>query len=1111
MQTNSNESDKQKPKLLRAAAVRRTPKAPSAARSDAGQKGAPLGKSAKSRRASSADNAPAAEKRCQPYSGSAGNLHSETDCIQLSAKKISGAEKISSSGKKFPKKGCGNGLGDEQRQQDCRRVNAEVQGCGSESDLMEVSRVGGDCGAARFAPDARSKPDIGRGEFDFIRITGANQHNLKNISLEIPRGLMVAFTGRSGSGKSSLAFDTIYAEGYRKYMESLSADARRLMSQIDKPAVESITGLSPVIAIEQVKSLGSNPRSTLATLTEIADYARLVWSLSGDQFCPKDGGKIERRSLDECVDAVMDLPAGSRVYLLAPRYFGRLAGAKDAVKSIRLSAWQRARIAGKIVELDDPAAEKEAFSGISPSQNVGVDLVVDRFVVSSASRGRVADSLELALREGGDKAVALYSNGGEYSELVLSTAFACQTCGTVYEPLSVRNFSFNHPDGACPECGGIGKIMCASESLAIPDPGKSVRGGAIKAWRIGAKNMIIKRNAILRQLSQQLPFDPNVPWRDLPGKVRDTILYGDPEREFLFKLRRGNRRPEPCIFGGVLADVDRTCRETPSDGLRARLSVFQISKVCPSCGGSRFSARTRNVLVEGVSYDKFCAMSVDNARAFVNKLFEIKKYDPVKDALTGLRDRLGFLERVGLSYISLDREASTLSGGEAQRARLATQLGMDLTGVTYVLDEPTIGLHPSDDKMLIDALGCLKSKGNTVLLVEHDEAALRACDWVVELGPEAGERGGNLVFNGSIEDCMKSPDSRTGLYLSHRAQISRPGVQLFSTGEFLTVKGARENNLKNIDAKFPIGLFTVVCGVSGSGKSTLVNDILARHAARKLNGAKEVDGAHGGILGLGNFTSCVRVDQSPIGKSPRSNPATYTKLFDLLRELYAQCPLAKTRGYGAGRFSFNVKGGRCEHCAGDGSIMLDMQFLGEVYITCPSCKGKRYNRETLEVRYKNLNIADALNLTVSEALEVFSAHPRIVSKLKTLQDVGLGYIRLGQPANTLSGGEAQRIKLSLELSRRTRGRTLYILDEPTTGLHWDDIDKLLKLLFKLRDAGNTVIVIEHHPDFIKFADWLIELGPVGGAGGGKIVFEGPPSELSKADTPTSRFVKVEDC
>lgn len=952
-----------------------------------------------------------------------------------------------------------------------------------------------------------SQKNLDTRPFDKIEIRGAKQHNLKNINLDIPRGQIVAFTGRSGSGKSSLAFDTVYAEGYRKYMESLSADARRLLSQIDKPAVESIRGLSPVIAIEQVKSLGSNPRSTLATLTEIADYARLLWSIAGEQRCPKDNGKISRRSIDECVDAVMNLPSNSRIYILAPRGELKLSTVKAEIKSLRQRAWQRARVNKIIFELDDPSAEKEIFANATTKNTFKTELVIDRFPLASTSRGRIADSLELALKEGNDKAIVFYSSDGIENEMILSTAFACEKCGEVYSPLTVRNFSFNHPDGACPVCDGIGRVMRTSEKLAVPDDTKSIRDGAIKAWRLGAKSIIIAHNRILRQLAEQIPFDPNTPWRDLPEQTRKILLYGDKSRTYWLRLKRGNCKPSEVYFNGVLAEVDRLCAETVSDGLRARLSVFQISSVCPECNGARFSARTRNVFVEGISYDKFCAMSVSDSLAFIKSLLDNPKYTAVIDAVKGLHERLGFLDSVGLSYISLDREASTLSGGEAQRARLATQLGMNLTGVTYVLDEPTIGLHPSDDDMLIGALKNLKSKGNSVLLVEHDESALRASDWVVELGPQAGEHGGELMFNGTLADCMKSDKSRTGMYLSGRASIARPAPILPATNGWLTVKGAKENNLKNVDAKFPIGLFTVVCGVSGSGKSTLVNDILAKVAASKLNGAKEIGGAHSGILGLENFDTCVRVDQSPIGKSPRSNPATYTKLFDLLRDLYAQTPLAKIRGYNAGRFSFNVKGGRCEHCRGDGSICLDMQFLGEVFVTCPSCNGKRYNRETLEVRYKNLNIAEALNLTVDEALEVFGAYPRIVAKLKTLSDVGLGYIKLGQPANTLSGGEAQRIKLSLELSRRTNGRSLYILDEPTTGLHWDDIDKLLKLLFELRNAGNTIIVIEHHPDFVKLADWLIELGPTGGAKGGNIIFEGNYKDIKSAKTPTAKFIK----
>ncbi len=921
---------------------------------------------------------------------------------------------------------------------------------------------------------------------DCIEIIGANEHNLKNLSLKIPRGKIVAFTGKSGSGKSTLAFDTIYAEGYRKYMESLSADARRLLSQIDKPEVESIRGLSPVIAIEQVKSLGSNPRSTLSTLTEIADYARLIWAMASEQFCPDDGGRILKRSLDECVEEVEKLPPQARIYVIAPKGVFKSAQFAAEIKKLRQQAWQRASLDREIFDIDDPDAEKLAVAKFAKKQ-ARLGIVIDRFPRSSAARDRIADSLELAFREGGDKAVILYQIDGQFAELPLSNAFACEKCGKVYTPLTVQSFSFNHPNGACQFCGGIGRVMRTNPELAIPDPTKSIKDGAIKAWRVGSKTIIILHNKILRQLADQYPFSLTTPWRDLPKSTRDFILYGDKERVFSLRIRRGNSRPVLMTFDGVLADVDRICAETSSDAVRARLSTFQTASICPECSGARLSKRSRNVFVENTSYDRFCAMSVENALKFISKIVDNPKYKAVQDAVKGLYDRLNFLEEVGLGYLGLNREASTLSGGEAQRARLATQLGMELTGVTYVLDEPTIGLHKSDNYRLINAIQKLKERGNTVLLVEHDEDALKAADWIVELGPKAGEKGGELIFNGSVQECLQSPVSQTGMYLSGRAKIERSAPKLSIADRFITIKEASENNLKNITVKFPVGLFTVVSGVSGSGKSTLVNDILANAATAKLNGAKLISGKHKGISGLENFTTCVRVDQSPIGKSPRSNPATYTKLFDLLRELYAQCPLSRERGYRAGRFSFNVKGGRCENCQGDGFIHLDMQFLGDVYVTCPSCGGKRYNRETLEVRYKGLNIAEALNLSVDEALEVFAAQPKIAAKLNTLKDVGLGYIRLGQPANTLSGGEAQRIKLSLELSRRTRGQALYILDEPTTGLHWDDVDKLLKLLFKLRDAGNTIIVIEHHPDFIRLADYIVELGPTGGDKGGYLL------------------------
>lgn len=942
--------------------------------------------------------------------------------------------------------------------------------------------------------------------YEKISVRGARENNLKDVDIDIPRGMIVAFTGKSGSGKSSLAFDTIYAEGYRKYMESLSADARGLLSQIDKPKVRSISGLSPVIAIAQARAGNYNPRSTLATFTEIADHARLIWCFSSDQRCPKDGGKIARRSVDDCVKAVLDLPESARAHLLAPKLRkAKLSEIKAGLKSLKQRAWQRAMVGGEIFDLDSPSDEKAVLEKLDSSSREDLFLVVDRFPIKNLARGRLADSLELAFKEGGDTVEVLWTSEKHNTPqtLLLSSAFSCTVCGTIYKELTPRSFSFNHPDGACEVCDGIGRRMKFLPSLVVPDESKSIKGGALKAWRIGAKNMIIRRNSLLRSLAEQVPFDLKTPWRDLPENVRNLILYGSGSETFMFRLRRGNSRLQECSFDGIIPIMEKFVRETSSDVLRARLAAYQVSSPCQSCHGSRLSSRSRNVFVENLSYDKFCAMPVSEARAFSKKLLDDKKYAHMGDVVKGLYDRLEFLERVGLSYISLDRETGTLSGGEAQRARLATQLGMELTGVTYVLDEPTIGLHPSDDKLLIDALKLLKNRGNSVLLVEHDEAAILASDWVVELGPEAGELGGKVMFNGSIGDCKKSDVSRTGMYLTGRLSLKKPASDAKLGKNFLTVKNASANNLKNIDVKFPLGLLTVVCGVSGGGKSTLVNDILAKEAAFKLNGAKEIAGAHGGILGLENFSTVVRVDQSPIGRSPRSNPATYTKLFDLLRDLYSECPLSKLRGYGPGRFSFNVKGGRCEHCAGDGFIRLDMQFLGDVFVKCPSCGGTRYNRETLEVAYKGKNIAEALGMTVSEALEFFGAHSRIVAKLATMNDVGLGYVRLGQAANTLSGGEAQRIKLSLELSRRTKGRALYILDEPTTGLHWDDVEKLFKMLFSLRDSGNTVIIIEHQPDVIKMADYLIELGPEGGAKGGELVFEGTPEKMKSAKTPTA--------
>ncbi len=935
---------------------------------------------------------------------------------------------------------------------------------------------------------------------EVIQVRGAREHNLKNIDADIPRGKIVTVTGVSGSGKSSLAFDTVYAEGYRKYLESLSADVRRVLGAIGKPDVDYIRGLPPVIAVEQNISAATNPRSTLATATEIADYARLIWCVAGVQKCPADGGEVKRRSLDECVGEILSLPEGARAHLLARYVDARKSVAAEALKELRRRGWQRARVNGTVVELDSPEAEK-ALKAVS-----SVDIVVDRLKISASARSRIADSLELALREGGGRAVLAYEADGISGEKTLSTVLSCSECGAVYEDITPRSFSHNHPDGACPSCGGIGRVMSFDERLVVPDAEKSVYNGALKPYRLGSRYVIMHRNSVLKQLSEQYPFDRKTPWKDLPEDVRRFILHGDPERTFDIRGRGRGRKREPFRFGGVLAELDWYYSHGASDAMTVKLAAYQVSSVCRDCGGARLNARSRNVFVGGISYDSFMAMPVDRALEFVRGLSG-GRFSEISEAVGGLRDRLDFLNRVGLSYLRLDREYSTLSNGESRRARLAAQLGMELVGAAYVLDEPSIGLHSADNGRLIGAIKNLRDGGNSVILVEHDEDAIRESDYIIELGPKAGDAGGRVVFSGTVGECAKSAESRTGAYLSGRARLEKFSPAPKPDGRVIRVKKAREHNLKNITAEFPVGMLTVVCGVSGSGKSTLVNEILAKAAARTLNGAKELCGAHGGIEGLEHFEKCVRVDQSPIGRTPRSNPATYTKLFDKLRELFAKTPAALARGYAPSRFSFNVKGGRCEHCGGDGYVALDMQFLGDIYVECPACRGRRYNRETLEVRYKGLNIAEVLDLTVDEAAGLFRAHPDILAKLATLQDVGLGYVRLGQSANTLSGGEAQRIKLSLELSKRQNGRSLYILDEPSTGLHWDDIEKLLKLLFKLRDAGNTVIVIEHHPDFIRLADNIVELGPTGGDGGGYLLYSGTVAGLKKASTPTSPYVR----
>jgi excinuclease ABC subunit A len=930
-----------------------------------------------------------------------------------------------------------------------------------------------------------------------IHIKGARVHNLKGIDVALPREKLVVITGVSGSGKSSLAFDTLFAEGYRKFMDSLSTRARQLMDQVERPEVDYIEGLTPVIAIEQRTGSGTNPRSTVATITEIADFSRLLWSLCGKPHCPDDGGRIVQRSMDDCLTRLFLEPEGSRLIIIAPYMQGKTAVLRGEIPHLKQKGYARIRVDGDIHELDDP----DVFNG--KSGECQLDLVIDRLVLREDQRSRLADSLELAFREANNRAVVMVqeTRDAAWSEVLVSQHFACEKCATVYPTITPKHFSWDHPDGACGTCGGLGETIQFSAELVVPDSTLPVKKGAIKPWRLGSRRMIIDRNARLKQLAEQYPFDPKTPWAELPEEIRKAILFGTGEREFLFKTKPGNRKPEAMRFEGVLKDLEETRRNTSSDGLRNRLMAYQTRSECKACRGARLGALSRAVKLAGMDYPTFLGLSIREALAFVESI----TIPGFEEAISGLLNRLKFLDTVGLHYLSLDRSYSSLSGGESQRVRLATQVGMGLVGVTYVLDEPTVGLHPANTRELLDSLVELRDRGNSVIIVEHDPDVMQAADHLVEIGPGAGESGGRIIFEGTVEEAKKTGGSTLGGYLKGDLSVERSAPVREPTGDWLTVSGASENNLQHLDVEFPVGLLTVVTGVSGSGKSSLVNDILGRAAAFRLNRAKEIPGRHTGIQGLEHFEKVVRVDQSPIGRSPRSNPATFTKIFDDLRRLFAQTALAKVRGYTPGRFSFNVRGGRCERCQGDGAIRMDMQFLSDVYSECPSCHGHRYNRETLEVRFKGYNIADVLDMTVEEAVRLFAHQPRLCAKLETLQAVGLGYIRLGQSAPTLSGGEAQRLKLSLELSKSKRSRNLYILDEPTTGLHWQDIQHLMDLLFQLREQGHTLIMIEHNLDVIRLADWIIDLGPGGGSEGGQLLFSGPLLDISQAEASVTRL------
>ncbi len=926
-----------------------------------------------------------------------------------------------------------------------------------------------------------------------IVIRGAAQHNLKHIDLALPRNRLIVITGVSGSGKSSLAFDTLYAEGQRRYVESLSAYARQFLEQMEKPDVESIEGLSPAISIEQ-KTTSKNPRSTVATVTEIYDYQRLLFARVGRPHCHRCGKTIRSQSVQQIVDAVLELPEGTRIQVLAPIVRGRKGIYKKELREAAGKGFVRARVNGALRDLSEDIE-------LDKQKKHTIEIVVDRLTVKPDVRGRLADSVETAL-EAAEGMVVIASEGGR--DRLFSRHLACPECGISVGELQPRMFSFNSPYGACPECDGLGVRKTLDRDLLLEDDSKSIRDGAI-AWGDGNWYQILESS-----LFKAYGVDPRTPYRALPAAFKKILWHGSGEREFDFRWK-GTRSQYKWrrTWEGILPILERRYRDTGSEARREELEKYMAALPCPACRGARLKPESLAVKVAGRSIAEHTVLSVTAA----DRLYRELALSPREEAIAGpilkeIRERLGFLVNVGLGYLTLDRSAATLSGGEGQRIRLATQIGSRLTGVLYILDEPSIGLHQRDNRKLLDTLLALRDLGNTVIVVEHDEETIRTADFVVDLGPGAGELGGEVVVSGSPGSVASHPTSLTGAYLSGRERIEVPTARRQDNGKRLTVVGAAEHNLKSVTVDFPLGLLTCVTGVSGSGKSTLVTEILHRALARELHEAREPAGAHKGLRGVEHVDKVIDIDQSPIGRTPRSNPATYVGLFTPIRELFALVPEARMRGYKPGRFSFNVKGGRCEACEGDGVIRIEMHFLPDVYVTCETCRGKRYDRETLEVLWRGKSIAEVLDMTVHQALELFDAVPQVRGKLQTLYDVGLGYIRLGQPATTLSGGEAQRIKLSKELSRRATGRTVYLLDEPTTGLHFDDIKKLLSVLNRLVDQGNTVIVIEHNLDVVKTADWIIDLGPEGGEEGGTVVAQGTPEETARAERSyTGAFLK----
>ncbi|QHN07308.1 excinuclease ABC subunit UvrA [Methanothermobacter sp. THM-2] len=932
-----------------------------------------------------------------------------------------------------------------------------------------------------------------------IVIKGAREHNLQNIDLELPRDKFIVITGISGSGKSSLAFDTIYAEGQRRYVESLSAYARQFLGQMKKPEVDYIEGLSPAISIDQ-KTTRVNPRSTVGTITEIYDYLRLLFARIGKPHCYLCGREIEQQTSTQIVDRIMEDDEGTRIIILAPVVRDRKGEHQRVFERLREQGFVRVRVDGEIRDLD------EEFN-LDRNRKHSVDVVVDRLAVRKDTefRKRLADSVETALEMGEGTLRVIYHDTGD--ERIYSEHFACPDCGINFEEISPRMFSFNSPHGACPECNGLGSKLEIDPDLVVPYPERSINEGAIVPWsRSGKRDNYYHQ--MLRAVAEHYGFSLDTPFGELDEEHRRAILYGTDEKiQFVFQRKnrtyRVNRR-----FEGVIPRMERIYMETKSNYMRTYMGKFMSNHACPVCKGSRLRPESLSVTVGGKSIHDVVEMSVSEAHSFFEGLELTGREEYIaREILKEIRERLRFLIDVGLDYLTLSRSSGTLSGGEAQRIRLATQIGSGLVGVLYILDEPSIGLHQRDNMRLIETLKRLRDLGNTLIVVEHDEETILSADHVVDIGPGAGEHGGHVVAEGTPREIMEDPASLTGAYLSGRETIPVPKFRRGHSGKYLTVRGARANNLKDIDVRIPLGVFTCVTGVSGSGKSTLVNEILYRGVYERLHHKHMNAGEHTDIEGLEHIDKVVMIDQSPIGRTPRSNPATYTGVFTHIRELFAQTPEAKKRGYRPGRFSFNVKGGRCEACSGDGIIKIEMHFLADVYVPCEVCRGRRYNEETLEVRYRGKNIAEVLDMTVEEALEFFESIPQVRKKLQTLYDVGLGYIKLGQPATTLSGGEAQRVKLAKELGRKSTGKTLYILDEPTTGLHFDDIKKLLNVLGRLVDAGNTAVVIEHNLDVIKSADHIIDLGPEGGDRGGLVVAEGTPEEVANSGTHTGRFLR----